>query len=126
MYLKIIPILNIAGDQTATIGQVIPVVLDINSHLRKWNDEARFCKALVIALHTSLKKRFRGIFINCGMETNPGSGAHQEPFVEKIYLVGALLDPQYLLHWVDADVVFSAGVENSKENLKDTIKGMLS
>ena len=86
---------------------MVPVVLDINSHLRKWTDDARFCKTLVTALHTSLKKRFRGIFINCGMDTRPGSGSHQEPFIEKIYLVGAVLDPQYMMHWVDADVVFT-------------------
>ncbi|XP_038063040.1 uncharacterized protein LOC119733733 [Patiria miniata] len=113
------------GDKSATITQVVPVVLDINSHLSKWKDDARVCKTLVTALHKSLKKRFRGIFINCGMDTEPGSGSHQEPFIEKIYLVGAVLDPQYMLHWVDADVVFTGSPEKSKNKLKDTLKEMV-
>ena len=59
------------------------------------------------------------------MDTRPSSGSHQEPFIEKIYLVGAVLDPQYMMYWVDADVVFTHDTENAKTKLKDTLKGML-
>ncbi|XP_014675745.1 PREDICTED: uncharacterized protein LOC106815751 [Priapulus caudatus] len=109
------------GDESVTV-----MLLDINSHLWKWEDDARFCKPLVSALHTSLERRFRGIFVNCEIDENQGSGSHQEPFAEKLYLVAAVLDPQYMLHWVDADVVVAWETDRVRKNLKHTLTGMLN
>ena len=110
------------GETSATIGLVVPVVLDINTQLVRWLDDARFCKSLVSALHTSLRKRFKGIFVNCEMERSL-EDHDLMPYHQKLYLIGAVLDPQYKLLWVDADVV-TDGEENGKDKLKESLKGI--
>lgn len=49
-----------------------------------------------------------------------------EPFIDDIYFIGAVLDPQYMLHWVDADVVTAEDVDNTRAVVKDSLKGMLA
>lgn len=105
---------------------MVPVVLDLNTHLRKWSQDARFCKPLVAALQSSLKRRFKGIFIKCEMSQDPGEdGVHQEPFFENLFFVAPVLDPQYLLHWVDEDVFTEYNLEGTRARVKDTLKGEL-
>ena len=88
-----------------TITVVVPLVLDLNSHLQTWHTEARHCQTIVRNLHESLKKRFRGIFIRCLMEKEAGvGGVLEEPFFDKIFLMAPVLDPQYMMHWVDEGV----------------------
>lgn len=38
------------GNQTATISLVVPTILDLNKHLEKIKDRARYCRRVVIAL----------------------------------------------------------------------------
>lgn len=108
------------GEKSATIGLVVPIVLDIHSHLKMWKENARFCKPLVVALDGSLRRRFKGIFINCDMEIASDDRA---PYHEKVYLIAAVLDPQYKLHWVDADVVVNEDDDKLQDSLKLRLKG---
>ena len=117
-------IYKITGELSVTISQVVPVVLDIHSNLRKWMDDARFCRPMVVALHSSMQKRFRGIFSNCGMMAAEATDGNQiVPFCEKIYFIAAVLDPTYMLDWVDVDVVVDENVEAARGTLKETMKG---
>lgn len=65
-------------------------------------------------------KRFQGIFYHVNM-------AHvitleKCPFVSKMYLLAAMLDPNYLLYWIDAEL---DATDDSKVILKLKMKGKL-
>ena len=79
----------------------MPNVLDMASTLWKMSTKAKSLKPLVNTLITSVKKLFRGIFINCLM-VEGGQGSHEEPFADKVYMIAAVLDPKYMMTWVDA------------------------
>ena len=116
-----------AGDQMVTISLVVPTVLDLNSHLKKKRDSARHCRPLVNALLESLLRRFKGIFLNCQM-TEPSPGSHDEPFVDKVYPLSTVLDPQFSLHWVDIDVLIDTdahSLRHTREELKEMLQGNL-
>ena len=80
--------------------------------------QVTYLGGMVKSLQTSLKKRFRGIFVNVKMDT---SERHEDlPFADPLYLRAAVLDPAFALMWLDHDVLVSDLV---KRELSDTIKG---
>lgn len=107
-----------------TISLVVPTVLDLNTHLVKKQESARHCLPLLRALLASLRKRFRGIFTNCKMAA-PLEGVEEDntPFKDKVYLLAAVLDPRFALHWVDIDVVMERDQERTRAELKRMLQG---
>ena len=76
---------------------MVPTVLDLNTYLSKMKDRARYCEALVMALSTSLRRRFRGIFVSCNMIKEPEVTDNQ--FSDKVYLLATVLDPQFAMRF---------------------------
>ena len=113
------------GDQIATISLVVPTVLDLNSHLGKMKERARYCRAVVMALATSLRRRFNGICVSCNMIKVPE--VINNPFSDKVYLLATVLDPQFAMHFVDLDVLVAgadaAALTKVRENLKKRLEG---
>ena len=107
-----------------TISMVVPTVLDLYSHLGNMREKARHghCKALVNKLMTSLMRRFKGIFVACSMAAS--EAAHEEPFSDKVYLIAAVLDPRFAMHWVDIDVL-TEGDATTLKQLRQDVKDML-
>ena len=107
------------GEFKPTISLVVPTVLALNRHLTNFANKAKYLKSLTTALKQSLRKRYRGVFTNVGMEgANDGLGnAHN--FGETVYLLAAVLDPTFAQHWL-VDVYISS---EEKEALCSKIKG---
>lgn len=89
------------GDKVVTIRMVVPTVLELHSHLTEMDSEKRLCRPLTRALRDSLKRRFAGIFVGLRMAEDHGLDL---PFAHDIYMLGAMLDPQFGLNWVEMDV----------------------
>ena len=102
-----------------TISLVVPTVLALNRHLTNFAKKAKYLKSLTTALKQSLRKQYRGVFSNVGMEgANDGLGNAQN-FGETVYLLAAVLDPTFAQHWL-VDVYISS---EEKEVLCSKIKG---
>lgn len=92
------------GEKLVTISAALLCVLSFNSHLNRMLTSVRHLTGLVKVLQRSLKHCFKGMFVNVGMEE---SGEHPEgyPFAETLYVVSALMDPNFCLFWLDYDVL---------------------
>lgn len=104
---------------------MVPTILDLSSHLGKMKERARYCRAVVMALTTSLRRRFYGIFVSCDMIRVPE--VITNPFSDKVYLLATVLDPQFAMHFVDLDVLVEDVNEEAltriRENLKNRLQG---
>lgn len=105
------------GEKVVTISSVVPCILSLNHHLENQTDKVRFLGSLVHVLQGSLKRRFRGIFVNVGMEDRPGDGPAL-PFADPLYLKAALLDPSFGTMWL-------THVLTPEEDTKDALTAMI-
>jgi len=116
-----------------TINMVLPTVLDLHTHLISLKSSVRYCRAIVDALLMSLRKRFGGIFENCGMSglllpQQRSMEGVRLPFCEKVYLLASALDPRFYFHWADIEIQESVNAQNVtsaasiRDNVKDNIK----
>ncbi|KAL1276684.1 hypothetical protein QQF64_036307 [Cirrhinus molitorella] len=62
------------------------------------------CQPLIKALHTSLQRRFSGIFVKAKMARECEAPM---PFYEDVYFLSAMLDPQFDLNRIDLDITNS-------------------
>lgn len=106
------------GENFVTISFVVPSVLALNHHLEPLKD-AGHLKGLARALQSSLRRRFRGIFLNVQMETGDGDGV-PAPFSDAVYLKAAALDPAFSLQWVQPHLMVP---ESVKEEVAEKVKG---
>ena len=60
--------------KTVTISAVVPCVLSLNHHLEYHRERVCYLGGLVHSLQGSLKRRFRGIFVNVRMEDDQSDG----------------------------------------------------
>jgi len=78
-----------------TISMVVPTVLDLYTHLNAMKLSARFCRSIVNAMLQSMRKRFSGIFANCGMSgvlpPQQRTLGEKLPFSESVYLIALRL-----------------------------------
>lgn len=113
------------GEKAVTISSVVPSVLSINHHLVKLELKTdRYLMPLIHSLHSSLERRFSGVFINVKMKEPPKPTSQSvpvsQPFSERMYLLAALLDPTFALMWVENDVLVE---EEIRSALKRSLKG---
>lgn len=112
------------GDKIVTISMVVPTVLELHSHLTEMDSEKRLCRLLTRALRASLKRRFAGIFVGLRMAEDHGLDL---PFGHDIYMLGAMLDPQFGMNWVEMDVRTSGSattIQNTKKELQKSLTGI--
>ena len=126
--LRLMFVFILQGDEVVTMSMVVPTVLDLYTHLKHQKQEACYCKSLVAALSRSIMKRFKGIFVSCQMASS--TAVHEEPFSHKVYLLAAVLDPQFCMDWVDEDVVSDeseelgpAVVKAQQREIKNMLEG---
>ena len=110
------------------MSMVVPTVLDLYTHLKHQKQEPRYCKFLVTALSRSIMKRFKSIFVSSQMASS--TAVHEELFSHKVYLLAAVLDPQFCMDWVDEDVVSGeseelglAVVKAQQQEIKNMLEG---
>ncbi len=108
------------GEKTVTISAVVPCVLSLNHHLENQKERVRYLGGLIRSLQESLKRRFRGIFVNVRMEDDHSDGGTL-PFSDPLYLKAAALDPSFGSMWLAHDVL---APKNEKEAVFAMIKGM--
>lgn len=103
-----------------TISMVVPTVLDLNTHLLKMGETRSQCQPLIKALHTSLQRRFSGIFVKAKMAMEC---EEPMPFYQDVYFLSAMLDPQFGLNWVDLDVTNhdATSLKKFREDVKRTL-----
>ncbi|KAL1276730.1 hypothetical protein QQF64_036353, partial [Cirrhinus molitorella] len=82
------------------------------------------CQPLIKALHTSLQRRFSGIFVKAKMARECEAPM---PFYEDVYFLSAMLDPQFGLNWIDLDVTNSdaSSLKKFREDVKRTLTNTL-
>ena len=80
-----------------------------------------YLQTLVTALQTSLKERFKGVFVNVKM--TPVQQTSELPFSDDIYLLSSLLDPSFGMFWIDNDVMIDG---DAKIAMKNDLKGNLN
>jgi len=112
------------GEKSVTISMVVPTVLDLNTHLLKMGETRCQCQPLIKALHTTLQRRFSGIFVNAKMARDSECEARL-PFYQDVYFLSAMLDPQFGLNWIDLDVTNNdaSSVKKFREDVKRTLTG---
>lgn len=104
-----------------TISAAAPCVLSLNHHLENQKEKVCYLGGLICSLQTSLKRRFREIFVNVKMADGESDGPLL-PFSDPLYLKAALLDPSFGMMWLTHDVLVP---ENTKEAVSAMIKGMI-
>ena len=106
------------GERIVTVSSVLPCVLSLNHHLEKQKQQVRFLGGMVHSLQCSLKKRFRGIFVNVKMAS--AAPGEELPFEDHLYIRAAVLDPSFSLMWLHHDVLVS---DDMKNDVSDMVKG---
>jgi len=92
------------GEKVVRISEVAPCVLSLNHHLEKEKDKVFYLGGFIHSLQASLKRRFKGIFVNVRMEDDEHDAATL-PFSDPLYLKAALLDPSFGTIWLMHDVL---------------------
>lgn len=78
----------------------------------------RFLGSMIHSLQCSLKKRFRGIFVNVKMlSAAPGE---ELPFADPLYIRAAVMDPTFSMMWLQHDVLVTDDIKN---DIADMVKG---
>lgn len=83
------------------MSYVAPCVLHLFRHLEKCSTPCYYVSSMIDTLMESLQRRFQGILINAKL--SPGSLTDKTPFAEKLYLISAVLDPQFGVVWLEVD-----------------------
>ncbi|KAG8006701.1 Protein TANC2, partial [Nibea albiflora] len=73
---------------------------------------------MIHSLQSSLKKRFRGIFVNVKMLS--AASGEELPFADPVYIRSAILDPAFSMMWLQHDVLVTDDVKN---DIVDKVKG---
>ncbi|KAJ8356673.1 hypothetical protein SKAU_G00194670 [Synaphobranchus kaupii] len=106
------------GENIVTVSPVLPCVLSLNHHLEKLKQQVRFLGSMVKSLQGSLKKRFRGIFVNVRMSA-AAPGEESLPFADPFYIRAAVLDPACSMMWLHHDVL----VNDDPNEVAGMVKG---
>lgn len=106
------------GEKIVTVSSVLPCVLSLNHHLEKLRPQARFLGSMIHSLQSSLKERFRGIFVNVKMLS--AASGEELPFADPVYIRSAVLDPAFSMLWLQHDVLVTDDIKN---NIVDMVKG---
>lgn len=107
------------GEKIVTVSAVLPCVLSLHHHLEKLKPQVRFLGSMVKSLQGSLKKRFRGIFVNVKMSA-AAPGEESLPFGDPLYIRAAVLDPAFSMMWLHHDVLVH---DDLKNEVADVVKG---
>ncbi|KAL7379703.1 hypothetical protein ABVT39_004336 [Epinephelus coioides] len=108
------------GEKIVTVSSVLPCVLSLNHHLEKLKKQVRFLGSMIQSLQCSLKKRFRGIFVNVKMlSAAPGE---ELPFADPLYIIAAVLDPAFSMMWLQHDVLVT---DDMKNEIADMVKDLI-
>lgn len=107
------------GQKVVTISAVVPCILSLNHHLHSMHVQVRYLSGLVKVLEESLKKRFKGVFVNVQME-ECSDDVDGLPFGDFVYIVAALLDPAFCLLWLEHDALTP---DDIKVEVKKRVKG---
>jgi len=106
------------GDKYATIGCVTPCVIGLHNCLSRLQQSTRYHGAVVRELTESLHTRFGGLLTNVGILDEPSNSG----FVNLIYPMASLLDPNYGFVWLEDDLPVSVAVKEAlQQRLIDTI-----
>ena len=106
------------GENTVTLSSVLPCVLSLNHHLEELKQQERFLGSMIHSLQCSLKKRFRGIYVNVKMLSV--APWEELPFADPLYIRAAVLDPAFSMMWLQHDVFITDDVKNV---IADMVKG---
>ena len=106
------------GDSYVTSSCVVPAVLSLNKILSKKLETVRHCLPLVTELHSSLHKRFMGVFKAAGHDVPEDVCL---PFNEDLYQLSAILDPRFSFHWLEDTSLSAAGKAELKARLIATV-----
>ncbi|KAK0150986.1 hypothetical protein N1851_007859 [Merluccius polli] len=83
--------------------------------------QVRFLGSMIHSLQCSLKKRFRGIFVNVKMSS--AARAEEElPFADPLYIRAAVLDPAFSMMWLQHDVLVTDDIKN---DIADMVKDLI-
>lgn len=78
----------------------------------------RFLGSMIHSMQCSLKKRFRGIFVNVKMlSAAPGE---ELPFADPLYIRAAVMGPTFSMMWLQHDVLVTDDIKN---DIADMVKG---
>jgi hypothetical protein len=92
------------GDETATIGVIVPSVVSLYKHLKALTRTSKYNVPVVKALLGALTARFKGLLqILRIVELPTDEEADTMTFGKAIYLVASVLDPVYGFIWLEAD-----------------------
>jgi hypothetical protein len=95
----------------------VPSLVALHKLLTTLQKSAKYLSNLIRQLLDSLGSRFSGLYDNISM---PFKSNQARPFGEKVFLLAAVLDPNYGYVWLDAD---HPAPEITKAALKQTITG---
>lgn len=116
----------IQGDQYPTIGSVVPSIVGLHKCMSALLATTKYHGVLVRTLYDSLRSRFSGLFDNLRMTTqqslNMTTTQTAKPFADKIYLISAVMDPNYGYIWLEAD---HPGADDVKIELRTTVNSKL-
>ncbi|XP_060774009.1 uncharacterized protein LOC132884202 [Neoarius graeffei] len=108
------------GEKIVTVSSVLPCVLSLNHHLEKLRPQARFLGSMIHSLQSSLKERFRGIFVNVKMLS--AASGEELPFADPVYIRSAVMDPAFSMSWLQHDVLVTDDIKN---NIVDMVKDLI-
>nr|XP_055032036.1 zinc finger BED domain-containing protein 4-like [Misgurnus anguillicaudatus] len=108
------------GEKIVTVSSVLPCVLSLNHHLEKLKQQVRFLGSMIHSLQCSLKKRFRGIFVNVKMLS--AASGEELPFADPLYIRSAVLDPAFSMMWLQHDVLVTDDIKNE---IVDMVKDLI-
>lgn len=100
------------GEKYATIGCVTPCIIGLYNCLVRLQQSCKYHGALVRQLMDSLQSRFGGLLTNVGILDEPNN----EGFVNVLYLMASLLDPNYGFVWLENDLQVSVAVKDALQH----------
>jgi len=108
------------GDEVATIGVIVPSVISLYKHLQGYVKSAKHTASLVRTLLESLCRRFKGLLqLVKVLEVPKDDEIDTATFGKVIYLVAAVLDPDYGFVWLEDD-------HPGSQDIKDGIRIMIT
>jgi len=100
------------GEKYATIGCVTPCIVGLHNCLTRLQQSCKYHGAVVRELMDSLQSRFGGLLTNIGILDEP----HNEGFVNLLYPMASLLDPNYGFVWLEDDLPVSVAVKDALQH----------
>ena len=106
------------GEKYSTIGCVVPCIIGLYNCLSRFLQSSKYHGPLVRELMESLQTRFGGLLTNVGILDEP----QNDNFVDLVYPMASLLDPNYGFVWLEDDLPVSVGVKDAvQQRLVDSI-----